>query len=771
MEQKKNVNEGQKFQKELRSKARSFKHTKSVVRAVFFGLVAFVIIGGSYFLEQSQEVYHGSVVEKFEITDSRVDIPGNAYFVSEGTEISKLLEFESMTEPYLITMNEGRVWGNFDSSLLKSNIIIADKLVIIPSFSNFEIVYEKGVVNLSSFKGNTYIGFLADEVANLGYMDQYSNKLSNVMMLPSGMQAKIHLRKIDYRIKTLLPFKLFKEFGYSFISPNKYKEEFVQKNLIESASFSDMLKDLKRGKFDEDVVDGVSSSFENFLQENLTVVSGKKKQFLTEKLGRPLYDAVLSDDKVLQRESLDSFGEILLSSQSDVVESQFYKDFLYEWYTDLVVFDGFDSEYQVLSELANQSRDHFERSYLFSMQMSLFDESIASGLSVKDSYVHLYEGLSKMYGFTDDATQYRKFLTFYNQLFDSLLLKHPELYQKDLFEMKFDLESELFELYPNGGAKEELKQSLVKRKIDFLKRLRSFFFNGDVELKDARSVMSLLIGSIDDYMPATTSQNAIIDLFEKELADAGDFWGYLNDHEYSQSKLYGSSHKERYEVYIEDRDHVLSILDVQEDVLGIDVVENLNPADVAREVRSALEEVGAASVKVELVSDVHQRFVSVSAVVAGYSFNADYDRDYGVLKNIYAYGQLLTEKGIRLDGIEDLLDGEVAEVVEEVSSEEDIEVSATNAQLIAKSIIAKKISGAGFIAGIGDVEIVDSVEAHYRLSSVSVVQGGDVNVTFDYFANDAICSNLFVLKDGKGMTIKGEFKLVDLKEFVLGDNY
>jgi len=376
-----------------------------------------------------------------------------------------------------------------------------------------------------------------------------------------------------------------------------------------------------------------------------------------------------------------------------------------------------------------------------------------------------------MYGFTDDISQYRKFLVFYNQLFDSLLLKHADLYEEDLFEMKSSLEDELFELYTNGNSKEELKQSLVKRKIDFLKRLRKFFFDGDLALDDARGVMSVLISSIDDYMPATTSRNAIMDLFEKELDDAGDLWGYLNDYEYSKSKLYGSSHKERYQVYLEDRDHVLSILDVQEDILGVNVVDNISPADVVLEVKAALEEISAVSVKVEMVSDVHQRFVAVSAVISGYAFNADYDRDYGVLKDVYAYGELLTSKGIKPDGLERLLEGEVAKVVEEVTEEEDIEVNETNAQLIAKSIIAKKISGAGFVAKISDVEIVDSVEAHYRLNNISLAQGGSADVTFDYFANEGICSGLFVLKGNDGVTVKGEFQLADLKEFVLGDNY
>ena len=203
----------------------------------------------------------------------------------------------------------------------------------------------------------------------------------------------------------------------------------------------------------------------------------------------------------------------------------------------------------------------------------------------------------------------------------------------------------------------------MKRSV-FL-QLRDFFFDEKVDIEDARKIMSYLIESIDYYMPVETSRAAVIDLFEEELDDIGNYWGYINSVEYSKSALYGSTHKERYEVYLAEREQITGILDVQKDILGANVAGSAKISDVTGEIGKAFKEIGATDVYVEEFDDAQKRFIKVAAVLDGYSFDAEYDRDYGYVKNIYAYGELLTESSVKLESLVAFLTKKLSDVVEE----------------------------------------------------------------------------------------------------------
>ena len=752
---------------------REVVHAKTVVRSIFFALVGIAILVASFFWEQNTENMLVAVSGEVEFVEDTLFIPDNAYIVAEEGEIAELLTLEEKDGAYLISMeNEGRIWGNFGNSFSLVNISVEGKLVVVPTFSYFDLEYKGGVVTLNSYMGNTYVGFLVGGFDQFEYMNEYSKSFGNIQLVPSGARVKIPLSRVDERISKLLPFKLIKEVGYSFISSKSYEDDFVRENLKKSFKFSEDLKEVKREDFYDSAPAGVSSALSDLLRENLIMFESKEEEFYMTKLDKHLYEAVSSYDSDVVKASLKAFSADYDKIPSDLVENGFGKQFVLRWLSDLVVFESVDSEYKVFESVLDNAVDLFELPYLLSVRLSRYNVGLYEEEDVDDIYRAYYKGIEKLFGYTDDVVQYKRFLSFYNQVLDMLLLQHSDIYTKEAFTMKRALENELYSLYYGGELKEEAKQSFVRRKIDFLKKLKRFFFEEEVGLSEARSVISILVEDLDDYMPTRTSENAVIGLFERELTDIGNFWGYINDIEYSKSSLYGSSHKERYAVYLEEKDQVLSILDVQRDVLG-DVVQSMSPSEVALDIRAKLEGVGAKNVRVEMPASVTQRYIRVAAVLGGHVFDGEYDRDYGTVKNVYAYGSLLSGASVKLTALEEFLFGSLVDVVEDTNISIDEEASMeTNAQKIAKSIIAKKLVEAGFGVDMEDVEVIDPVNAVYRVNDVLVEEEGEaVTISFDYLANEASVENLFILKEGEGVNISGEFPLDDLRRLVLSGKY
>lgn len=727
---------------------------KALVRAIFFALICAGILTGGYFLERNnvvlEEVAPGEVI----FNEDEAKLPDNGYVVADSAKISDVLNLNKADgNEYVFGFSDGRIWGNFSNSVSRINIKVGEKVVVIPSFSSFDLSYSDGVLNLSIFGGNAYVGFLADGVTQSGYMNEYDPGFGNVLLVPSGVKVEIPLSKVDERVFKLLQSKLSKEFGYSFIPESFYSNGFVKKNLSKGVKFSEALKELKRDKF-SDGASAVLSSLDQ-LGKKIAIFESKKNAYDEKELNSYIYVALSAKTQ----EEIDlSLNEFKLSC-GELCNAEFFE----KWLVDLFVFGSDDPEFKVFTFMTDQSRGFFDNPFLLSLFTASYGREMGEG-QVGRGYEAIYKEIEKMFKTFKDDNLYRRFLAYYNQIFQNFILKYPELYDLKYFEIKSALEKEFFATFYGGELKDEQKQEFVSEKISFLKRLKKFFFDGEIDLANARQVTRFLIESIDDYMPSKTSQNAVVGLFENELDDVGDFWGYINNAEYSKSPLYGQTHKERYEVYLEERDQLVTIIDVQKDILGGDVVDVATPADVVKDVETIFWKISATDVEVEDIADAHDRFVKVAAVLNGYAFNAEYDRENNSVKNVYAYGENLTDSSVKLDLLAEFLAKELEDIVSEAEVKEGAE-SETNAQKIVKTLIAKKISDNGFNAGMGDVDVLDPVNAIYRLNEVES-QGVNVKVSFDYSANDEIVKNVFVFKDGEGVSLTGEFPLADLKGIV-----
>jgi len=728
---------------------------KALVRAVFFALICFGILVGSYFLERSNvdvaEVASGEVI----FYEDEAKLPDNGYFVVDGENVSDVLKLNKVDKTgYVFDLGGGRVWGNFSNSVSKVNIKIGEKLVVIPSFSSFNLSYENGVLGLSVFEGNSYVGFLSDGVEQFGYMNEYDSGFGNVLLIPSGVKVEIPLKKVDERVFKLLQSKLAKEFGYSFIPDSFYKDGFVKKNLSKNIKFAEALKELKKEEFSA----GAGAVFSSFDQigEKIAVFDSKKIDYNYKELNSYIYSALSAKTQ----EEIDVYLNEFKFSCGDLCDADFFE----KWLVDLFVFQPGDKEFRVFAFLADQSRRFFDKTYLLSLSTVSYARGIDEKGAAGSAYSSIYGEIEKVFGTVEGEALYRKVLSYYNQILQNFILKYSELYDLKYFEMKAALEKELFSTYYGGQLKDEQKQGFVSEKISFLKRLRKFFFDGVVSLENAKRVTRFLVESIDDYMPSKTSQTAVVGLFEKELGDVGDFWGYINNAEYSKSPLYGQTHKERYDVYLRERDQLVTIIDVQRDILGGDVVASVTVSDVKNGVETVFWGIGAKDVKVGDITDARDRFIKVAAVLNGYAFNAEYDRENNSVRGVYAYGEKLTDSSVKLSLLAEFLAKNLEKVVSEAKVN-GVAGSETNAQKIVKTLIAKKISESGFNVGMGNVDIIDPVNAVYRLNEVTT-QGTSIKVSFDYFANSEVVKNVFVFNDKDGVVLTGEFPLSDLKGVV-----
>jgi len=761
-----------------------FSHKKLLVRMVLVSVLAVLAFVATFALENISEKKSISTVTELSYRGSRLNLPSFAYFNSETSDVNDVLTQVSTdisaenSGEYIFKMSNGRAFGNFMNSTLKTNIRVADKVVIIPDFSMFEVTYNEAdsTLYLANFGGNTYVGFLPETVKVDGYVDEYDGMLNNVLLVPAGMRAKIYLNRADDRLKTVLSSKLAKEFSYGRIPYDSEKsvDLFDRKNLDEATKYNETLKAYQRDTFKvlADQNYGAASKTYDVLSKVLTVFSQKRNSQYLSKLEGVLYDALtISDPQKMQ-------DKLLIGDLADYgVSEDYYVEFLKRVTSALLCFGSTDSEYNVLTFIVDESKSQLSFVEFADLITATVSHDIYSGKNIEQSYKRAYGGVEKLISGVDDAVKYKKTLTFYNEYFDSLISRFPQLYKLEYFNMKGDIEKALFELYYVGQAREEMKQTFVSEKIAMLKGLKDFFFDEKIAIEDARKVMSYLVQSINDYMPAKTSKNAVISLFESELKDVGNFWGYINNVEYAKSSLYGTTHAERFKVYLAEKSQVTSILDVQRDILGTDVIVAETPSDVQGEVERVLTASGATSVVVEKLKDVQKRYVNVSASLGGYEFNGEYDRDYGYLRNVYAYGQLISESNVKVDALASLLSKTLSDVVANTgldvrkavprdASESAELIAETNAQKIAKTIIAKNVIEAGFNATMEDVDILDPTIALYRINGVSLTGGSNIKVSFDYYANDSIAKNIYIQDGGEGKSIEGEVPFNTLKDIV-----
>ncbi|MFA6917423.1 MAG: hypothetical protein WC285_01120 [Candidatus Gracilibacteria bacterium] len=686
---------------------------------------------------------------------------------------------------YIFRLNKGKFWGNFLASDAKVNILIGDKLVLIPNMATFDVEFDGSELKIATYSGDVYFGFLENGVKIEKYTDKYSRIFMNRFVVPSDSQATILLSKINQRLKGLLYSRLFTEFKRSSIPEKVKSAKFVKDNLAKDVEYFEHLKqqfsadDKYNGRA---VSEGSISSFVFWAEEGLIFVPEKKEDMLFKRLFSYLDQAIFyanKEDPEKVKEFLTKFGEYRSVVPAEVGKSDRYYQELDSYINQLAVFTPADEQrYSIYKHLLDQKflegkdvLDVADRLWI-----GVYRSIDTAPGKIKSSVEDYYDYLKKLIAEDSvikisDPELYKSFVSYQDQLFENLFLRYSLFYQDVYFAIKDVLEKEILSLHDVGQLRTELSQDFISRKIDFLRKLMSLFFEEDMDVQRTKEITSRLIGEINDLMPPQNAKVAVIALFESQLNNIGDFWGYLNSVEYNSSKAYGATHKDRYKIYLEDRDRIWSFMNVTDAVLSVNgtiSAASLNEMkDGIIKFFQANKDVKTINIAEE-ISDPTQRYAKVGFVLGGYPVDAIFDRYDKTLKNVYVYKQLISSENIKLDNLLALIDKKLSDefIVEDVDGSNLSTDIANNAQRVAKLYIAGIVKAAGFEITEDQIKLVDEENIVYRVDKVFLKSMPEVTVIFDYLSNKEKVAGLYFIIDGKPIVLDGEYTLNELRDLI-----
>ncbi|MCX6735074.1 MAG: hypothetical protein NTZ25_04185 [Candidatus Peregrinibacteria bacterium] len=756
----------------LNTDSGSFFLAGNWIKTLVFAAIAFLTVFGTFMYEGSLSGKVSSVQAAGdhleEITKFWQDNP----IVFANTESATPIKTHLLKDgSYLTEVSGGKFWANFSNSTYKSEIFMGS-VMLIPNQAVFDADFDGTKLTLNVYDGDVYVGFLPEKVNVTEYIDPYSPIFINRILVPRENSLSVPMAKVTEEIRPLLYSKLVKEFKLASITDDVKNSDWVKGNRQKDTK----VLEEARQKFSADrlhegakVQSGFLSNFLFWSEENLTYMPDKKNEMLLNHLFDYLYDASYysyQGNKEKSAASLQSFNDYRLTLDPSVLQSEEYNSRLNSFINGLKIFGPGDSEYVVLKALLNEKFvNEKERNSI----VESFWHDVYRGLNTSDSLAE--EALNTYYEYFDktrtknvkgeiDENFYKNYLAYQNQLFDNLLLKYPLFYKDGYFAIKTIFENDLLSLYPAGQFKDELKQAFVNNKINFMKRLRRFFFDGDLDVKQAKEIYKRLFSEITELMPKDDSGLGVLKLFESQLADMDDFWGYLNTPEY-QSQAYGQTHEDRYKLYLQDRKTILSFENIKKDLLGEAPVQNTEKTiqQVTIEIQNALQtNKDVSNIEVGKIETVDQRYTSVKFVLGGYPVDANYDRDNDAVKDVKVYNQVVSDRAVKVSGLLDLLQQKFADLAKEPKILDKTNASLeTAAQRFAKVYIAKKMVVLGFGVAADDVKIIDQLNAVYRIENVTFKDSPDLKVTFDVLMSGELITNVFLTYNDQPQTLKDKY--------------
>ncbi|PJC39071.1 hypothetical protein CO044_01575 [Candidatus Peregrinibacteria bacterium CG_4_9_14_0_2_um_filter_38_9] len=755
-----------------------------VAKVIILAAVSLSLVVGNYFVEasfDSKKLEAENEILFVNYEDGVVFSDGGLlrFAKEEDSGIKNnlsLIEENIGKDPYLFKVDSGRFWGNFALSDAKVNFII-DRIVIMPDASAIDVSFDGKKLDIANYDGDTYVGILPKDFEFKNYVDWYSPIFVNRLLVPRDSKISVSVDKIDDRTAKLLYSKLIKEFKYSIIPQVEKEDPWTFGNLNKDKKFiekskQEVISEIRKAGSSIAVSD---SGFISWVTENLTLIPAKKKDLIFNKFSTRLSDALYyssENDVEKAKSSLDAFDLYLKTLSPDVISSPIFSKIVAEFFRKTRVFTLDDKQYGIYKALLDERFLNGENQYKAIGDMW---KGVYKGLNVGDVYAKMafdsyYDKLDKVLGNKGNLDFYQPFVVYQNQLFDNLFMKYPVFYKDEYFTVKSVLEKELLSLYGDGQLKTELEQDLISDKIDFLKRLVKFFFDGKVAVADAKKIVSSLFSQVNALMPAESSDVAVIAVFESQLKDLGNFWGYLNTPEYSNSTAYGPTHKERYSAYVEDKNKIWDIMSLKADVLGGENVKAKSVEEVESEVLAAFAEVKDVSdLKIGKIQDSKERYVSVDGIAGGYAFTASYDREKVILKDVVAYGETLSDKPVKIDNLLPVLKSKFANFTPEAEPKNDKQREESYAQRFARTYVSKEVAKAGFVVGLENISMVDEVSAIYRVSDVILEGYAEVKVTFDFVANGEKAKNVYLLINKNSLVMEGEYTLEELAQVVIAE--
>lgn len=737
---------------------------------IVFAGISLALVFGTFVLEGTFSGKNDVLGAKFTTFNYTGDnfIPDNGIMRFEG--VSEMTVKSIKDKNYVFDLKAGKVWADFAYSDAKVNFMIG-KVVLIPDQGVFDAFYDGFRLELNVYDGDVYVGFLPESSELSSYVDPYSELFLNRLMVPRDNRLTVPMEKVTTEISPLLYSKLVKEFKLASLTDELRNADWLKNNQQKDREAFELV----RQQFSADILDGGKKVHEGFLsdfifwsEENLTFVPAKENKMYLDHLFNYLDDAIFYANQSLKDEAdknMQLFVSYMSTLNPEILQTEEFEQRFNSYTRKLEIFGPGDGVYEIMKELLTQrfaaGKDH-------TAIVASFWNDVYKGLNSSDTLAE--EALNSYYQYFDktrakntqgevDENFYRMYLAYQNQLFDNLLLKYPLFYRDGYFSIKTIFENDLLSLYESGQMKDELKQAFVNSKINFMKRLRRFFFDGQIDVKKAKEIYKRLFAEINDLMPKDNSGLAVVKLFESQLADMDDFWGYLEAPEY-HSTAYGSTHDERYKLYLQDRKTILSFTNIKQNVLGEAPVQNIKKSiqEITDSVQQAFQlNADVSNLEIGKIDKEDQRFIPVKFVLGGYPVTGTYDRDNDAVKEVVVYDEEVVERAVKLDDLLQLLQQKFAELSSKELENYGEETIETTAQRTARNFIAKKIADLGFNVKAENVKVVDQLNVVYRIENTTFKERTDMKVTFDVLMNGELIINALVTIKGEPQILNGKY--------------
>lgn len=698
--------------------------------ASFFGINFFEKIGFSESGFDEDASYSEEIVFDFE---GETEVFGSSEFDSSFLRFSsENAEIEGKrlgNDRFSFVVKKADFWGNFSFSAMKANLFL-DRIVLIPENASFNLEFDGESVLLEVYEGDVYVAFVKEktsfETVENQFFDPYSEDLLNRILVPKGNQVVIPLSKLDLDLDQLFYSKLVKEFKYSTIPAVKWDSTWVSENLKRDKE----VLQYKRSEFSKKYLDftpnpdvGPLDGFVVVLKENLTLFASKKEEIAIAAaighLEKALYYANL-EDRLNMRLCLDAF----LADAVKVSDEDFWLE-VNEIRNSLFIFSKSNLQFEILESLVLLDQNSGKRALL-----DLYWENVYLDLSAFENY---YAELEKFLLIEHDSEFLGNFLNFQNQLVDNLLLKYPDFYREEIFVTKSVLEKQLLDNYQDDLEYwSELQQSFINGKLNFLKKLRIYTLEGDLELETAEDLFSLLFEEIYNLRQQAVADLAVEEYFQSELESFVDFWGFLRDDDFHGQNGVGDLQR-LFETYLLEREKIVSYSDLEFGILGISS-ENGGLEKSVEDLENLFDKKGKTE-RAEVLNfqSLGQRFVSMKVIYKGFVFQFVYDRDREVIRDLEIFD----------DSIEDYLTSDFLDFQDSLGTEiefpldfsivlDSLESQYKNQDLEqfsedwAKAKIIEELALADFEVVSGDILPTDHRNAEY------LVEIEDFDQIFDY---------------------------------------
>jgi hypothetical protein len=747
-----------------------FRETVVIMFLYFF--VAFLMIFAVVYVETN--LLNDS--EKKTLEEPKVDYSKDLFLSMNGVlrfgvdddlpDIDEIL-FDKEKKEYVFRLNSGRIWGNFEVSNAKVNILV-DKAVVIPDNSSFDLRYMDGRMELITINGDTYVGFLSELIDLLDFADQYSERYLNILLVSRLSQMKLSVSKISSDFARLLPQKLSKTMDLYGAVPGSVREEsFVSENLKKDLAFLESLKVKIRNEFRFYLSSkSFISNTLNFLKQSLVFMPEKKLSYEKEEVFDYLNSAIsysINSKTVEMRDALSEF-DYLVNEYGLHSDSKFLD--ILNTYLDLFsIFKSSDNEYPIFEHLLKRGNlgvnEHFK--ILSVMRRNFFNALSYGEEFAEDNLKKYFDYFEKNQKILRSDLRYPIFLKHQNLILENLFLRTALFYSDEFFLIKKSLEDELIDLSDDEYFKNELLQSFVSSKIDFLTRAWFYLKNDLITVSLAREVYETLFFEINDVLESEgVSELAVLELFERQLKSLADQYAYLNNVQYNSSIFYGVNHEERFASYLRDRQIVPNI----SSVLKGEEIDKKSVDELSEEIVQFLTNNSFTNIDLENFEDDSVRFVKLKATLSGFDFQAEFDRFQNSFRNIYAYEQLVSESPVRLSNMQSLMQRKFS-LITPLPKEEQDEIIETHAQRVAKNFILQKIREQGFTLELDNIVITRNDSSVFRVSDVRVPDNNDVLITFDFVTTDEKVRNLYLNYEGRPVVLDGPYDLIELKTMVL----